>query len=45
MQTDVDIIKRIKINRLRWAGHVIKRENEEIIKKIDCKTGKENEER
>jgi hypothetical protein len=29
---DVDIIKRIKINRLRWAGYVIRRENEEIIK-------------
>jgi hypothetical protein len=29
---DVDIIKRIKINRLRWAGHVIRREDEEIIK-------------
>jgi hypothetical protein len=28
---DVDIIK---INRLRWAGHVIRRENEEIIKRI-----------
>jgi hypothetical protein len=26
----VDIIKRIKINRVRWAGHVIRRENEEI---------------
>jgi hypothetical protein len=23
----VDIIKRIKINRLGWAGHVIRREN------------------
>jgi hypothetical protein len=31
---DVDIIERIKINRLRWAGHVIRRENEEIIKRI-----------
>jgi hypothetical protein len=30
---DVDIIKRTKINRLRWAGHVIMRENE-IIKRI-----------
>jgi hypothetical protein len=30
----VDIIKRIKINRLRWAGHVIRRENEEIIKRL-----------
>jgi hypothetical protein len=29
---DVDIIKRIKINRSRWAGHVIWRENAEIIK-------------
>jgi hypothetical protein len=29
----VDIIKGIKINRLRWAGHVIRRENE-IIKRI-----------
>jgi hypothetical protein len=29
---NADIIKRIKINR--WAGHVIKRENEEIIKRI-----------
>jgi hypothetical protein len=27
---DVDIIKRIKINRLRWAGHVIRRANELI---------------
>jgi hypothetical protein len=31
---DVDIIKRIKINRLRWAGHVIRKENEETIKRI-----------
>jgi hypothetical protein len=32
--------------RLRWTGRVIRRENEEIIKKInDCKTGKEKEER
>jgi hypothetical protein len=31
---DVDIIKRIKINSLRWAGHVIRGENEEIIKRI-----------
>jgi hypothetical protein len=31
---DADIIKRIKINRLRWAGHVIRRENEEIEEKI-----------
>jgi hypothetical protein len=30
---DVDIIKRIKINRLRWE-YVIRRENEEIIKRI-----------
>jgi hypothetical protein len=30
----VDIIKRIKIYRLRWAGHVIRRENGEIIKRI-----------
>jgi hypothetical protein len=30
---DVDIIKRIKINILRWAGNVIRREIEEIIKK------------
>jgi hypothetical protein len=29
----VDIIKRIKINRLRWAGYVIRGENEEIIKR------------
>jgi hypothetical protein len=29
-----DIIKRIKINRLRWAGYVIRRENEEIIKRL-----------
>jgi hypothetical protein len=28
---DIDIIK---INRLRWARHVIRRENEEIIKRI-----------
>jgi hypothetical protein len=25
---DVDIMKRIKINRLRWEGYIIKRENE-----------------
>jgi hypothetical protein len=31
---DVDIIKRIKINRLRWAGHVIRRGNEKIIKRL-----------
>jgi hypothetical protein len=31
---DVDIIKRIKINGLRWAGHFIRKENEEIIKII-----------
>jgi hypothetical protein len=30
---------------LRWAGHVIRRENEEIIKVIPCKTRKEKEER
>jgi hypothetical protein len=30
----VDIIERIIINRLRWAGHIISRENEEIIKRI-----------
>jgi hypothetical protein len=30
---DYDIIKRIKINRLIWAGHVIRRENEDIIKR------------
>jgi hypothetical protein len=42
---DVDIIKRIKINRLRWAEHVIRRGNEEIIKRLkDCKTGREKEE-
>jgi hypothetical protein len=29
---DVHIIKRIKINRLRWAGHVTSRENQEITK-------------
>jgi hypothetical protein len=29
---DFDIIKRIKNNRLRWSGLVIRRENEEIIK-------------
>jgi hypothetical protein len=28
------MIKRIKINRLRWAGHVIRRDNEEIIKRL-----------
>jgi hypothetical protein len=31
---DVDIIKRMKINGLIWAGHVVRRENEEIIKRI-----------
>jgi hypothetical protein len=31
---DIDIIKIIKINRLRWAGHDIRRENEEIIKRL-----------
>jgi hypothetical protein len=31
---DFDIIKRIKINRLGWAGHVTRRENEGIIKKL-----------
>jgi hypothetical protein len=31
---NVDIIKRIKINRLRWAGHVKRRENEEIMKRL-----------
>jgi hypothetical protein len=31
---DVDVIKRIILNTLRWAGHVIRRENEEIIKTI-----------
>jgi hypothetical protein len=29
-----DIIKRIKISRLIWAGHGIRRENEEIIKRL-----------
>jgi hypothetical protein len=29
-----DVIKRIKINGLRWTGHVIRRENGEIIKRI-----------
>jgi hypothetical protein len=29
---DVDIMKRIKINRLKWAGHVLRREHEEITK-------------
>jgi hypothetical protein len=28
------VIKRIKINRSRWAGHVIRRENEEIVKRL-----------
>jgi hypothetical protein len=28
------IITRIKINRLRGAGHVIRRENEDIIKRL-----------
>jgi hypothetical protein len=31
---DVDTIKRIKISRLRWAGHVIRLENEEMIKRV-----------
>jgi hypothetical protein len=31
---DVDIIKRFQINRLRWARHVIRKKNEEIIKRI-----------
>jgi hypothetical protein len=31
---NVDVIKSIKINILRWAGHVIKRENEETIKRL-----------
>jgi hypothetical protein len=31
---NVDIIIRIKINRLRWAGHIIRRENDEIIKRL-----------
>jgi hypothetical protein len=31
---DDNVIKIIKINRLSWAGHTIRRENEEIIKKI-----------
>jgi hypothetical protein len=30
---DVDIIKIINISRLRWVGHVVRRENEEIMKK------------
>jgi hypothetical protein len=29
----VDIIKRIKISALRWAGHVMRRDNEELIRK------------
>jgi hypothetical protein len=28
------MIERIKINRLRLAGHVIRRENEDIMKRI-----------
>jgi hypothetical protein len=28
----VDIIKRIKTNRLRWAGHVTKREIKKLLK-------------
>jgi hypothetical protein len=31
---DVDTIKIIKINKLRWTGHVIRRESEEIIKRL-----------
>jgi hypothetical protein len=31
---DVYVIKRIKISILRWAGYVIRRENEEIIGRI-----------
>jgi hypothetical protein len=34
IRNDVYIIKRLKINRLRWAGHVIRRENEEITKRM-----------
>jgi hypothetical protein len=37
---DVDIIKRIKINRLRWARYVIRRQNEEIIKILIVKPGR-----
>jgi hypothetical protein len=32
--TDFEFLLQIKINRLRWRGHVIRRENEEIIKRI-----------
>jgi hypothetical protein len=28
--TDVDIIKRLKINRLRWARHVIRRKMKKL---------------
>jgi hypothetical protein len=31
---DVDIIKIINVKKLRWAGHVIRRENEDVIKRI-----------
>jgi hypothetical protein len=29
---NVDVIKRMQINRLGWAEHVTRRENEEVIK-------------
>ena len=34
MLNDCDIINFIKINRLRWAGHVARMDDKEIIKRI-----------
>jgi hypothetical protein len=31
---NVNVIKGIQINRLIWAGHIIRRENEDIMKRI-----------
>ena len=34
MLNDRDIINFIKINRLRWAGHVVRMDDKEITKRI-----------
>ena len=34
MLNDCDIINFIKINRLRWAGHVARMDDKEITKRI-----------
>ncbi|PSN44208.1 hypothetical protein C0J52_11545 [Blattella germanica] len=32
--SDVDIVKHIKISRLRWAGHIIRMEEDNLVRKF-----------